>query len=42
MCREVNRCAYTVDVRDKVAGFTVSLAGMSDRWDKDTSPALLS
>ncbi len=33
--------ASTVNVRDKVAGFIVSLAGMSDRWDKDASPALL-
>lgn len=33
--------ASTVNVRDKVAGFVVSLAGMSDHWDKDASPALL-
>lgn len=33
--------ASTVNVRDKVAGFIVGLAGMSDRWDKDASPALL-
>ena len=33
--------ASTVNVRDKVAGFIVGLAGMSDRWDKEASPALL-
>ena len=33
--------ASTVNVRDKVAAFIVGLAGMSDRWDKDASPALL-
>lgn len=30
-----------VNVRDKVAGFIVQLAAMSDRWDRDASPALV-
>ena len=30
-----------VNVRDKVAGFIVQLATMSDRWDRDASPALV-
>ena len=30
-----------VNVRDKVAGFIVQLASLSDRWDRDASPALI-
>ena len=28
-------------MRDKLAGFIVSLASASDRWDRDASPALV-
>lgn len=33
--------ASTTNVRDKLAGFIVALAGMSDCWDRDASPALV-